>query len=98
MNTSLIEDRVQRGAELLDQLNPGWAERITVPLLQMKSFQCCVLGQLYDGYIDGRDSIGLDFARGAEEYGFSIHNADFTDPRWGRLTNAWRRQVQERLG
>lgn len=41
------EERVRRGAALLDEKYPGWADRIELDRLDLGSCTTCVLGQLY---------------------------------------------------
>lgn len=54
-----LQDRVKRGAALLDEKHPGWAEKIDKLLLDMNDCYDCVLGQLYGEYFDGREALGL---------------------------------------
>jgi hypothetical protein len=54
-----IEDRVKRGAFLLDATTPGWAEKINGDTLAMRWCDKCLLGQLYGDYDDGLKRIGL---------------------------------------
>jgi hypothetical protein len=54
-----IEERVRRGATLLDREKPGWAEQINEAELVMKSCNDCVLGQVYGDYFVGRRTLGL---------------------------------------
>lgn len=54
------EERVKRGAALLDKKYPGWADRIELDRLDLGSCTTCVLGQLYqdqtiDQYVDDDD-------------------------------------------
>lgn len=41
-----IEEKVDRGARLLDQEMPRWYESINVDTLQMQNSCLCILGQL----------------------------------------------------
>lgn len=40
--------RVGRGAAWLDKVQPGWADRINVGVLNLGDTRACVLGQLFD--------------------------------------------------
>lgn len=46
-------ERVAKGAELLDQLRPGWHEKIDVSKLDIGSSALCVISQLH------RDQFGV---------------------------------------
>lgn len=70
------EQRVARGAALLDRVNPGWWKRIDLERLSLGSCKRCVLGQLYGEYaIDAFRALGLpDNDAGDEqaEHGFTF--------------------------
>lgn len=42
-----VEERVSRGAALLDRKVPGWENRIDLDRLDISSTANCILGQLY---------------------------------------------------
>lgn len=48
---TVIDPRVRRGAELLDERMPGWADRIDLDKFNLASGHCCVRGQLGDDAI-----------------------------------------------
>ena len=56
MTHCMIEERVARGARLLDQVRPGWRTEICIGTLDIGSCTECVLGQLYGTYDDGVES------------------------------------------
>jgi hypothetical protein len=101
---STVAERVARGAELLDEKVPGWAERISVAELDLSSCSSCVIGQLFateafngaglwpSGYDFGVQIIGVN---GWESwYGFDRRFSD-TEP-WSELNDEWRRVIAER--
>lgn len=47
MNTAVETTPVQKGAEVLDRLVPGWALRINLDLLDMQETKYCIVGQLW---------------------------------------------------
>jgi len=49
-----LHARVKRGAALLDQHYPGWAEKINQKTLDMISSCRCILGQLYGDFWTGK--------------------------------------------
>lgn len=94
-----IEQRVARGAELLNGLVPGWTERIDVNTLDIKLGDRCVLGQVfsertedYGAYYRGLDTLLVgDFGA---DYGFHVLEAcNYSE--WEALTNEWKRVLAE---
>ena len=93
---------VERGAELLDKVQPGWEDKIDLDELDLSSCSACILGQLYmdahprtrnpvEAYDRKRAELGID-PWAASRYGFTT---------WGigtyeNLTAAWRRLIQQR--
>ena len=53
MTQSDATARVAKGAALLDEMRPGWAEGILLDHLQMSSVCACVLGQVYGAFYRG---------------------------------------------
>lgn len=45
--------RAARGAAYLDDVDPGWHERVNPATLELGDGQCCVLGQLHGGFRQG---------------------------------------------
>lgn len=41
------EERVERGARLLDEIAPGWETRINLETLDLESTYSCICGQLF---------------------------------------------------
>jgi hypothetical protein len=93
---------VTRGAALLDREFPGWAERIDLPTLDLGDCYQCILGQLFeeaaelysDGYLTGRDRLGLTF-RDTVEHGFIPRrdSSGYDD----LLNEAWAAEVLRRV-
>jgi len=46
-------DAVINGAELLDEVWPGWYKRVDEASLDLGDCTACILGQVYGGYTDG---------------------------------------------
>jgi hypothetical protein len=94
---SAVAESVARGAALLDDQLPGWAERIDPEQLQIASCYRCVLGQLFSRhpyptrhaispYGLGVEALGI----GAGEmppswYGFDGSDADALNAEWRRV-------------
>lgn len=86
------EERVAKGAAMLDKRTPGWAERLPrLSRLSIGSANNCVLGQLYDCYSDGRRILGMSFLD-CERYGFIEWRRGHVLP----LTRAWRQFIRDR--
>lgn len=43
-----------KGAAYLDTVRPGWADRIDLDIFDITMSECCVIGQLYEDYPEGR--------------------------------------------
>lgn len=62
-----MDDRVGRGATLLDDKNPGWYRKVDRTRLSMGSYLECILGQLYGTFLTGVGELGLG---SPSDYGF----------------------------
>lgn len=95
-----IEERVAKGAALLDEKVPGWVNDINLTTLRLENVYQCVLGQEFGGYEIGARELGLDpWDSDAVEYGF-MAEGHFGDPEadpWDDLTEAWTAYIEERL-
>jgi hypothetical protein len=104
----MYEDRVERGAALLDEACPGWERQIDPRLLRMESCDRCILGQLYGHYVLGLSCVlepqpgNVLFA--ASDCGFTLiaEEQDGYDriealERFHQLADAWRRLIRRRL-
>lgn len=93
-------ESARAGAVLLDAQVPGWAERIDLRTLNIRSGECCVLAQL----------TGVEFSEGYVRLGLSpedtIRNGFFVvgQPDSGHvhavydaLTDAWGHEVRQRI-
>jgi hypothetical protein len=101
----MFEDRVRRGAKLLDRIRPGWWRAIAADRLAMESCHHCILGQLYGGFLAG----WLDYIRPfvcrreivpPSAYGFTLtvlEQAPLHGPaRFVALADAWRAEIAAR--
>jgi hypothetical protein len=96
-------EAVQRGAALLDDLDPQWFEHIDLGRLDMGECARCILGQIYGNYTTGLDRIGNDldqpawlgYSRDLEvSHGFEaevITPADYI-----HLSLAWTAEIRRR--
>ena len=48
----VLRNRVDRGVAVLDQVEPGWRDKINTERLDLSSMSWCVWGQLADADID----------------------------------------------
>ena len=109
---NVIQDRVRRGAELLDQECPGWAEVVpTDEQLRIDDGFCCVLGHVFGNYqtairaLAFRPSASGTFY--AADYGFSLYGHELecfsrveegtAESRLTALAAAWRREIARRV-
>lgn len=96
VNIEELAANANRGAELLDEVRPGWAIEIDLTTLDMASADYCVLGQLYGEYDDGLFELELT-GNEQSENGFNSPDwANFTES-CRVLTPLWKAQIATRL-
>ena len=101
-----MRERVERGAEYLDNVDPGWHRRVNADTLELEDGQHCVLGQLHGGFRLGLGRshvLSLSSAPRASlspvDYGFKCVEgvSDAWQARdYELLTAAWREAVRAR--
>jgi hypothetical protein len=95
--------RVRRGAELLDRVHPGWADRVPADeRLRMSACNHCVIGHLHGSYAKG---INILFHGGYVDFplfqfGFNIGAESHADQphAYHLLADAWRAAIRARGG
>lgn len=58
----LLRQRVSAGAEFLDGIYDEWADTIDVSTLDLTGCTECVLGQLFGGFREGMERLGLSLS------------------------------------
>ncbi len=101
-----VRARVQRGAEYLDDVDPGWHRRIDAETLELEDGRHCVLGQLHGEFQLGlgrSDVLTLSSAPRASlspvTYGFKCVKGvseEWQARDYDLLTRMWRQAVLER--
>lgn len=94
-----LQQRVSRGAKLLDEKMPGWFEKIDLGKLCMSDGTVCVLGQLWGKGKPGMfgraiADLGLNRIGGvsaAERHGFCAKDEDYP-----QLDQLWMAEVKAR--
>lgn len=101
-----VQERVRRGAEYLDDMDPGWHRRVNADTLELEDGRHCVLGQLHGEFRLGLGRshvITLSSAPRASlspvAYGFKC--VEGVSDEWQArdyelLTQAWRTAVRSR--
>lgn len=95
--------RIVKGIEFLDANRPGWAEDISLSLLDMENPDYCTLGQVVGDYYDALEIFGLTH-QDAYTLGFSVlTEAEFLDEEiggsrddWNSLTEDWVQEISTR--
>lgn len=54
---SSLEERVKKGVEVLDRVEPDWWKKIELPKLDIQRCESCVLGQVFSSYTHGLNRI-----------------------------------------
>lgn len=79
----MYEVEIRNGAMYLDEVSPGWRERVDPDKLEMSNCTVCVIGQITGNtdtwaWSQVIQEVGLN-AWSAHEYGFSLSDDDFAD-------------------
>lgn len=98
-----IEERVQRGAQLLDVKMVGWYRYVDKDVLDLSNSCRCVLGQLFGWFADGARSLRIRAE--AADYGFESPNfgelSSTTVPIYQKyyqdLEDCWVKEINQRL-
>lgn len=102
-----IEERVERGANLLDERAPGWYDRIKIQTLVMSEPCKCVIGQVFLIEPDGLDhdqykAITSDLGLPGQldvYYGFEVSDDDDAldyNAEYQLLHDAWIDLIEQR--
>ena len=101
-----VRERVQRGAEYLDEREPGWHRRIDPDTLELGSGDRCVLGQLHGEFRLGLGRSGVLSLSSAPRaslspvaYGFKCVGGvaeEWQVRDYELLTQAWRSAIRAR--
>lgn len=99
---TVIDPRVQRGAELLDERMPGWADKVDVDEFDLRDGDRCVLGQIglcvwsetYPHTAQRLLPDGYAFGKDAHSHGF-MGNVEIAGD-WGALEQDWRLAILSR--
>ncbi len=95
-----IEERVAKGAALLDEKRPGWAARINRDTLRISSRCGCILGQEFGSYDAGEMGLFAGTFESSAEHGFVAWAEDEADGdldgEYGDLERAWLAEIDKR--
>lgn len=83
-------DAVSRGSSLLDMKRPGWYREINIAQLNIMRPTDCICGQLFGGYGEGVNELGVGSRAG--EYGFNALGPSAFE----ELNEAWREEIARR--
>lgn len=83
-----LQERVDKGVELLDSLIPKWRLLIDVDDLDMGNISKCILGQIFGGYSRGLEILGEhDSDVDGDTHGFG------GDGHYGELDKLWKKAI-----
>jgi hypothetical protein len=104
--TLTITERVAAGAAYLDEIEPGWVERIDLGKLVLSSPCRCILGQLHGDYWRSplmapyRTAYDPDqLAEGDDRsaaLGFTVTRDSYDSLQFDALTAEWKRLIEAR--
>lgn len=103
---STIPERVSAGIQKLDEIEPGWDEKIDLELLDMQICTDCIPGQVFGRFYgspippEDREDLGFD-VRFREDSGYATEEDDATERRlvvaeFVALGAEWIRRILER--
>ena len=84
------QQAVEKGAGLLDQKRPGWANEINTETLEMHDCYRCILGQLYGHYFTGTMMLNIT----GSFWGFNV--VDGNRSLYDALQSAWLAEIEKR--
>jgi hypothetical protein len=90
-----IAERVARGAKLLDERRPGWAEKIDLAEFKIKSCSKCALGQVYGDFDRGWDVLSDVLGDEPGDYGFDC--IDDETGAYPELQRFWLAEIDKRI-
>lgn len=102
MSDDVFMDIAHRGAELMDEMHPGWRDRVDVESLDIANGNTCIIGQCfrdqveYEGWSETvTDVTGLPFYR-LPDHGFVLQGGPGEDllGKYTKLTHAWREVIE----
>lgn len=97
---TVSEERVQRGAAVLDGFRPGWASTVNVDELEIASMDDCVLGQVFGDFGDGLHYVmacvgSVSPHEVAFDYGFDARGESYLEDAT-ELNELWKAVILER--
>jgi hypothetical protein len=98
---NVIEERVARGAALLDEYVPAWFNKVDLDRLDIGNCTNCILGQVFGSYQVGFNTLAelapeKEFLwEGDEAFGFSETAGSDADE-LSSLNRAWRVEIEKR--
>lgn len=91
---------VERGAQLLDAMYPGWYKIVNTSTLDIGAYNYCVLGQVFGSYGEGLDvlfskntTFSIPFL--SIKHGFSIPSGK-SGTIWDILASLWKKTIEAR--
>lgn len=106
LTAEIAQERVGRGAALLDEQLPGWAHRINVGALSLIEPCLCILGQIHGNYYGCRERVIGGGRNGAAAFGFDAteEEVDYRTVRreqrrqvYATLQDAWIVAIADRV-
>lgn len=87
--------QVDRGVALLDREVPDWRIRIDESIFDMKKLDSCVLCQLFGGYAEGLDKLGVPlYTTDDIDCGFDVPKTHISDEAYTELTSEWKKRLK----
>ena len=95
------QPRVEKGVSFLDEYYPGWAEKIDVDALRLRSVRWCICGQIFGDFDLRPDKLSnaylYGFALSINDDPFPIITPEGQDASWAALNALWLDEIHWRI-
>ncbi len=95
---SSVQERVDKGVQLLDFKCPGWRKKVYASKLDMSDILNCVLGQIFGYYYDGLNELELsdnpeELCDSPRHFGFNASSGD--EAEYLELKREWTKRLMD---
>lgn len=99
---ALIAERASRGADLMDEEEPDWANKIVLSEFEISNCDKCILGQVFGSYTSGLVAVGEEFLDGEiHDFGFDLDcdydETGIADDYFAELGKCWTKEITTRV-
>lgn len=78
----MFEREIAQGINFLNNVYPGWVDKINLNELDMGNSRKCIIGQLYGDYCDIIEKLESEYGFYRLDYAFTSHNSYHSTLEW----------------